>query len=120
KSTRLNSSHVEISYAVFCLKKKKWLFLLFNTSFCIVDTVKMQRHHTIGVDSSCVAAAAFDCLDISCAAHQAPSALNLGRTLVGCNQAHALPGQLFSVVQSVDFKSMYVKLAFHLLCESDR
>src|SRR5690349_22527909 len=31
KSTRLNSSHVEISYAVFCLKKKKkkkTLFLL--------------------------------------------------------------------------------------------
>src|SRR5438874_13653311 len=26
KSTRLNSSHVEISYAVFCLKKKKKLF----------------------------------------------------------------------------------------------
>src|SRR5690349_22865364 len=25
KSTRLNSSHVEISYAVFCLKKKKLL-----------------------------------------------------------------------------------------------
>src|SRR5438874_5076041 len=25
KSTRLNSSHVEISYAVFCLKKKKKL-----------------------------------------------------------------------------------------------
>src|SRR5204863_7574800 len=24
KSTRLNSSHVEISYAVFCLKKKMW------------------------------------------------------------------------------------------------
>src|SRR5690625_5332238 len=24
KSTRLNSSHVAISYAVFCLKKKKW------------------------------------------------------------------------------------------------
>src|SRR5690349_23452964 len=27
KSTRLNSSHVEISYAVFCLKKKKKNFL---------------------------------------------------------------------------------------------
>src|SRR5690349_24252401 len=28
KSTRLNSSHVEISYAVFCLKKKKkYIFL---------------------------------------------------------------------------------------------
>src|SRR5690625_6839875 len=25
KSTRLNSSHVAISYAVFCLKKKKYL-----------------------------------------------------------------------------------------------
>src|SRR3712207_7487872 len=29
KSTRLNSSHANISYAVFCLKKKK----LFKTSF---------------------------------------------------------------------------------------
>src|SRR5256885_4430911 len=31
KSTRLNSSHLVISYAVFCLKKKKWqepMFLL--------------------------------------------------------------------------------------------
>src|SRR5690554_7371273 len=28
KSTRLNSSHVRISYAVFCLKKKKKLILL--------------------------------------------------------------------------------------------
>src|SRR6266496_6173667 len=27
KSTRLNSSHVEISYAVFCLKKKKNIIL---------------------------------------------------------------------------------------------
>src|SRR5690349_23824903 len=27
KSTRLNSSHVEISYAVFCLKKKKLVTL---------------------------------------------------------------------------------------------
>src|SRR5438874_13811462 len=29
KSTRLNSSHVEISYAVFCLKKKKGHYVLF-------------------------------------------------------------------------------------------
>src|SRR3712207_7447680 len=28
KSTRLNSSHANISYAVFCLKKKKKLILL--------------------------------------------------------------------------------------------
>src|SRR6266700_4664894 len=32
KSTRLNSSHVKISYAVFCLKKKKKL----NHGFSIV------------------------------------------------------------------------------------
>src|SRR6266496_6016724 len=30
KSTRLNSSHVEISYAVFCLKKKKNYNLEYN------------------------------------------------------------------------------------------
>src|SRR2546430_9913169 len=28
KSTRLNSSHSQISYAVFCLKKKKYTILL--------------------------------------------------------------------------------------------
>src|SRR5690349_23055587 len=28
KSTRLNSSHVEISYAVFCLKKKKKKYMI--------------------------------------------------------------------------------------------
>src|SRR5207249_9654470 len=28
KSTRLNSSHVSISYAVFCLKKKKIIYFL--------------------------------------------------------------------------------------------
>src|SRR3712207_8334162 len=33
KSTRLNSSHANISYAVFCLKKKK--------------TIKMSNHTTI-------------------------------------------------------------------------
>src|SRR3712207_7887236 len=27
KSTRLNSSHANISYAVFCLKKKKYMFI---------------------------------------------------------------------------------------------
>src|SRR5690606_39564113 len=32
KSTRLNSSHVKISYAVFCLKKKKPSFV--NASSC--------------------------------------------------------------------------------------
>src|SRR5690606_39704917 len=30
KSTRLNSSHVKISYAVFCLKKKKQLLPVYD------------------------------------------------------------------------------------------
>src|SRR5690606_41419905 len=36
KSTRLNSSHVKISYAVFCLKKKKSLYYW----------TKLHRNHT--------------------------------------------------------------------------
>src|SRR5437899_9764050 len=32
KSTRLNSSHLGISYAVFCLKKKKEIYLTLNLS----------------------------------------------------------------------------------------
>src|SRR5258707_8161063 len=30
KSTRLNSSHANISYAVFCLKKKKFLYNVYS------------------------------------------------------------------------------------------
>src|SRR3712207_8181161 len=36
KSTRLNSSHANISYAVFCLKKKT------NTSIITIHTVLLQ------------------------------------------------------------------------------
>src|SRR5436305_8034933 len=35
KSTRLNSSHVRISYAVFCLKKKKQLHNIKKCDNCI-------------------------------------------------------------------------------------
>src|SRR3712207_7449271 len=36
KSTRLNSSHANISYAVFCLKKKKILLIMLQLSLqCI-------------------------------------------------------------------------------------
>src|SRR5437870_9088210 len=37
KSTRLNSSHVAISYAVFCLKKKK------EVKLCIVTNINSTR-----------------------------------------------------------------------------
>src|SRR3712207_7565412 len=36
KSTRLNSSHANISYAVFCLKKKKHLYLRLPSLPCLV------------------------------------------------------------------------------------
>src|SRR6266446_9110538 len=50
KSTRLNSSHLVISYAVFCLKKKTlWIILLhptgFNGSQPVSDRVEYQRRH---------------------------------------------------------------------------
>src|SRR3712207_8460466 len=37
KSTRLNSSHANISYAVFCLKKKKKLIYIDSTSQIITS-----------------------------------------------------------------------------------
>src|SRR3989442_5704371 len=40
KSTRLNSSHVRISYAVFCLKKKK------NTNLPNCATVRAHVSHS--------------------------------------------------------------------------
>src|SRR2546426_7011371 len=40
KSTRLNSSHLVISYAVFCLKKKK----LWSTQDRIVTNLPRQHH----------------------------------------------------------------------------
>src|SRR2546430_8650410 len=57
KSTRLNSSHSQISYAVFCLKKKKKPVL----SLCIIvvtafdSTASIAQQHLVGqVCSSCL------------------------------------------------------------------
>src|SRR5438874_10097729 len=44
KSTRLNSSHVEISYAVFCLKKKKKTSINYTTCLCSTNTETPQYH----------------------------------------------------------------------------
>src|SRR2546430_13225203 len=41
KSTRLNSSHSQISYAVFCLKKKK------KSNNTTLLTTKHSRRHTV-------------------------------------------------------------------------
>src|SRR3712207_8900353 len=39
KSTRLNSSHANISYAVFCLKKKRRLLKILTTSPLITSSL---------------------------------------------------------------------------------
>src|SRR5256885_12898162 len=49
KSTRLNSSHLVISYAVFCLKKKKTTLLrhtLEQTGTYNIPTSTQHCHHT--------------------------------------------------------------------------
>src|SRR5256885_7469545 len=70
KSTRLNSSHLVISYAVFCLKKKKikyqqscsyrvsslldWLHMSLVGSFLFADaslTDYLQKRHLYGLDA---------------------------------------------------------------------
>src|SRR2546430_4374952 len=49
KSTRLNSSHSQISYAVFCLKKKKGVDLLFRPS---VDEMYLADRSTFVEETS--------------------------------------------------------------------
>src|SRR5438067_6518930 len=44
KSTRLNSSHVSISYAVFCLKKKKRLTDLLQVAEIDEASLYLRRH----------------------------------------------------------------------------
>src|SRR5690625_5490895 len=46
KSTRLNSSHVAISYAVFCLKKKKKTQEGVRSQECEDDTQRASSAHT--------------------------------------------------------------------------
>src|SRR5256885_12748218 len=47
KSTRLNSSHLVISYAVFCLKKKKKQLCLPRASCDIISTRREIRASTL-------------------------------------------------------------------------
>src|SRR2546430_13479174 len=45
KSTRLNSSHSQISYAVFCLKKKKKKkYDIYSTIVDHLDTILLDNH----------------------------------------------------------------------------
>src|SRR3712207_8641076 len=42
KSTRLNSSHANISYAVFCLKKKFYILILLSASSCLLTPLPLS------------------------------------------------------------------------------
>src|SRR2546427_5390835 len=44
KSTRLNSSHSQISYAVFCLKKKKNTFIVFHIGLIAISILSSLRY----------------------------------------------------------------------------
>src|SRR5256885_1990758 len=77
KSTRLNSSHLVISYAVFCLKKKKNLLQnSYAQSSLHIQTFHMRSRHLVlvccapsiqprAVDSSCTVTR-----DVATPAHQ--------------------------------------------------
>src|SRR5437868_11335410 len=43
KSTRLNSSHVSISYAVFCLKKKKTIIIKEGTPLLTLRSMESEQ-----------------------------------------------------------------------------
>src|SRR5437868_9825304 len=47
KSTRLNSSHVSISYAVFCLKKKKQAAIAYPTTKTRVNATCRKCPHKV-------------------------------------------------------------------------
>src|SRR5256885_7835359 len=47
KSTRLNSSHLVISYAVFCLKKKKTNSSIHSIEHCVGARVPHAHHHVL-------------------------------------------------------------------------
>src|SRR5438067_7130604 len=49
KSTRLNSSHVSISYAVFCLKKKKSSEKTFNIARSLAKKQAITKASTIHI-----------------------------------------------------------------------
>src|ERR1039457_191441 len=53
KSTRLNSSHLVISYAVFCLKKKTYYRQFFSTTHsCSSDTLYTIRIFSLSCANS--------------------------------------------------------------------
>src|SRR6267142_298534 len=65
KSTRLNSSHMSISYAVFCLKKKKILYTLyfFFNDTATTEIYTLSLHDALPIYSGEVGGAERGALD---------------------------------------------------------
>src|SRR2546426_6035011 len=60
KSTRLNSSHLVISYAVFCLKKKNHVMVVTTDTVCSADArLKLSLFTSVGTVFSCAIARIF-------------------------------------------------------------
>src|SRR5438477_822874 len=51
KSTRLNSSHMSISYAVFCLKKKKKINANTETQTEVPRDILVRKQHIMQLDT---------------------------------------------------------------------
>src|SRR6266853_996682 len=49
KSTRLNSSHSQISYAVFCLKKKNKIFFFFFNDTATTEIYTLSLHDALPI-----------------------------------------------------------------------
>src|SRR2546430_11409070 len=77
KSTRLNSSHSQISYAVFCLKKKKIISVQHWTSSRTLDSLIFSHHISPTPDLflTTIPVKLYSSLSQSFARHEAPSHL---------------------------------------------
>src|SRR3989440_4426457 len=81
KSTRLNSSHDQISYAVFCLKKKK----ITNTVALISPTNTCLQYHRRPVSSSSI------CNTLGCSFNSKMFKINMSAARMA-ESAHTVAG----------------------------
>src|SRR5437660_2783737 len=95
-------------------------FLFSNHFRWVVNAFKFQRQNIIGFELLFVGAAAFDPFELPGAAHQTPAPFSGRWALFRQHLAHALPRELFAILQGVHFKTMDMKRAFHPLGETDR
>src|SRR2546430_8928875 len=72
KSTRLNSSHSQISYAVFCLKKKKKQSIVFSLFDAKIRSCHSELSYVLPRYSHCVLLQPPECSSRICRAESGP------------------------------------------------